>query len=204
MPENDEIHCRRIPDTDANETEERRQHLPHATCLNTIWRIPSPSSKLLPVTSARRLEHLVEEDGRFAAWSNLCLTQESEPEPGSSDDKVIDAADYHFRILTAATGANMRHLLLSQDGRTEEERGLDGIEGLLRKHLGGDDGPFVIDYALHFYRRMHELMKGSYILTADIDEDSDVINIRIIRPDGEELRFPNRFMLFESSGWWLA
>lgn len=85
----------------------------------------------------------------------------------------------------------------------EEAWGLAGTEGLIEKHLGDEDNSFIPDCALHFYRRMHKIMEGEYALIVDIDESSDVVNIRINRPDMEELHYPNRFMLFESIGWWL-
>ncbi len=54
------------------------------------------------------------------------------------------------------------------------------------------------DIAKHFFRKM----EGAYTMYVDLVVDGDIVNIRIARPGREPLTFPNRFILFESSGWW--
>lgn len=117
------------------------------------------------------------------------------------EGEVLTEPDFILRIHTAVIGESVRHLLYSHLGTIDEAEGWEGLKQLLEKHLGGDDGMLQPDYALHFCRITFDLMQGNYILMADIDDDSDVVNIRVIRPCQDELRYPNRFMFFESSAW---
>lgn len=120
------------------------------------------------------------------------------------DGELPSEPDFFFLILTAVTGERVRHRLFSHLGTIDEAEGWAGIEQLLEKHLGIEDDTFHPDLALQFYRKTIEMTEGSYILVADIDGESDVINIRVLRPGQEELRYPNRFIFFESSSWWNA
>lgn len=134
----------------------------------------------------------------------LDFEQTGDLEAEVGDDETPSEPDFVFRIYTVGIGGNVRYRLCSHDGTIEEDWGLEGIESLLEKHLGGDDGPFHTDYALQFYRKTCELMHGNYIMVADINDESDVTNIRVLWPDREELRYPNRFIFFESSSWCLG
>ncbi|CAN7340618.1 hypothetical protein LJR010_001762 [Ensifer adhaerens] len=108
-----------------------------------------------------------------------------------------------INIQSSVIGSDVLHYLTFADGRTDEAWGLEGIEGLVNKYLVGDEGTPHPDIALHFYRKMHEIIHGEYTMSVGIDNESDVVNIRIARPGMEDLHYPNRFILFESNGWWL-
>lgn len=82
-------------------------------------------------------------------------------------------------------------------GETDEAWGVAGVESILDRHLDADS-----DVAKHFFRKMDEVMQGEYETLVDVLGDGDVANIRITRKGKQTLSYPNRFIFFESGGWW--
>ncbi|WP_143523510.1 hypothetical protein [Pararhizobium arenae] len=141
---------------------------------------------------------------RYANSLRIGFDETGDIKRGVGDEEAPSEPNWVCRIYTVKVGEDVCYRLRNSDGTVDGDWGLEGIESLIEKHVGGEDDPFYTNFALHFYRETHDVMRGDYVMVADIDDDTDVINIRVIRGDEEELRYPNRFIFFESSSWWNA
>ncbi|MEY9768567.1 hypothetical protein ABIA14_000844 [Sinorhizobium fredii] len=113
--------------------------------------------------------------------------------------------DVLIEIKSTATADGIRHFCMLEGAKTQEGWGINGIETILDRHLVEGNGRYQYahpDIAKQFFRKMEDVMKGVYTMYVDLVDDGDVVDIRIARPGRDTLTFPNRFVLFESTGWW--
>lgn len=113
--------------------------------------------------------------------------------------------DVLIEIKSTTTADGVHHFCMLEGANKEEGWGIGGIEAILEMYLGKGQGRFEHahpEIAKHFFRKMEEVMEGAYTMYVDLVVDGDIVNIRIARPGRETLIFPNRFVLFESTGWW--
>ena len=109
----------------------------------------------------------------------------------STENRLIE-------IQSSVVFDDILHFSMLPNGETAEDWGIDGIERILDVHVDAD-----LEIAKAFFRRMDEIMQGNYETIVAITDDGDVVDIRIKRTGQDTLHYQNRFILFESAGWWL-
>jgi hypothetical protein len=116
----------------------------------------------------------------------------------ATGDYAVSTESRLIEIQSSVIFDDILHFSMLPNGETDEDWGIDGVERILDVHVDAD-----LEIAKGFFRKMDEIMQGNYETVVAITDDGDVVDIRIKRKGQETLYYQNRFVLFQSTGWWL-
>ncbi|RVA36732.1 hypothetical protein EN933_29590 [Mesorhizobium sp. M7A.F.Ca.US.001.01.1.1] len=115
----------------------------------------------------------------------------------ASGDHAVSPENRLIEIQSTVVFDDILHFSMLPNGETDEDWGIDGIERILDVHVDAD-----LDIAKGFFRKMDRIMQGNDQIVVAITDDGDVVDIRIKRTGRETFHYHNRFIFFESVGWW--